>query len=393
MNRFNNIARFFHWLIAALIVSQFVLAKLAESAKHQGQLLEQLALLANHKSIGITILVLAVLRLGYRLSSKVPELPSQMPDWQKLASQLSHFILYGLLFAMPISGWLMSSAKAYSVSWFNLFALPDFVTPSESLAESLHTVHHYLAEALFVVAALHIAAALKHHFIDKDDVLTRMAGVKSWAFFTVVTIVTLALFGRFFASVESSGSSVDSADLDAISNGDTIQLIAKSDLPIWNIDYDKSFIKFSGDQAGAPFTGEWKRWSAEIQFDENKLEHSRFNVTIDTGSGFSGDTERDDTIRSPEFFDVAVFKEAQYLADNFVKEDKVYKSIGQLSMKGALVAADLTFTVVEEDGKLVLTGTASLDRLLWNIGAGDWVDTSWVGQHVTVDVLVTAVSN
>lgn len=382
MNRYNNLSRFFHWLIAGMIVTQFLLAELAESAKHNDKLLEQLALLANHKSIGITVLVLAIFRLLYRFSSKPPALPNVMPRWQKLASHFSHFTLYGLLFAMPISGWLMSSAKAYSVSWFNLFSLPDFVAPDESLANLLHSVHHYLAEALFVIAVLHIAAALKHHFIDKDDVLRRMAGVKSWVLFITVVVFTIAAFGRFFG-----GSNM--VEPDSISNTAEAQLIIASDLPLWEIDYGHSYIKFSGDQAGAPFAGEWKVWSADIQFDANTLTQSRFNVIIDTSSGFSNDSERDDTIRSADFFNADVFKEAQYTAQKFEQTGEQFRSLGQLSMKGVTIEVPLNFTVVEVDKKRVLKGTASLDRLLWNIGAGDWADTSWVGQYVLVEVLVT----
>ncbi len=385
MTRYSGIARFFHWSVAGLIVSQYVLAKLAESAKHHDRLLEQLALLANHKSIGITILALAVLRLAYRCVNKAPELPRDIPAWQKSASHASHTLLYGLLFAMPISGWLMSSAKAYSVSWFNLFALPDFVAPSEPLADTLHTVHHYLAEALFVIALLHILAAVKHHFIDKDNVLRRMAGLSSLVLFLGVSILAIALFGRFF---ESS----DSVDLAESGSDNAVQVMSSSELPIWKIDYDNSYIRFSGDQAGAPFTGDWKVWSADIQFDAAQLEQARFNVTIDTSSAFSNDKERDETIASPEFFDVATFKEARYLAQRFEKAGDQFRSLGQLSMKGATSDTVLNFSVTEKDGKAVLTGTASLNRLLWNIGTGDWADTSWVGEQVKVDVMVTAFS-
>ena len=180
MKPFSNTAMFLHWSVAGLIVSQFVLAKLAENARHHDKILEQLALLANHKSVGITIIVLALIRLAYRLARPTPELPATMSRWQVTASKGSHVLLYGFLFALPVSGWLMSSAKAYSVSWFNLVALPDFVAPNEGLANFLQTSHYYLAEALFVIALVHILAAFKHHFIDKDDVLRSMSSKLSW---------------------------------------------------------------------------------------------------------------------------------------------------------------------------------------------------------------------
>ncbi|MCL4170936.1 UNVERIFIED_CONTAM: hypothetical protein GTU68_034479, partial [Idotea baltica] len=174
MTNYSSTAKLFHWLIAALIVAQHVLAKLAEYAGQQNKALDQLAILGNHKSVGMTILLLAIARLAYRYFHTPPALPTEMPAWQKKASNISHVLLYGFLFALPISGWLMSSAKAFSVSWFNLFAFPDLLNPSESLAENLYLVHHYLADALFIIALIHILAALKHHFIDKDDILKRM---------------------------------------------------------------------------------------------------------------------------------------------------------------------------------------------------------------------------
>ena len=382
MNLFSNIARFFHWLIAGLIISQYVLAKLAENAKANERILEQLALLANHKSIGITILVLALVRLLYRLKYPPVKAVTNMPLWQHYASNVSHVLLYLFLFALPLSGWLMSSAKAYSVSWFNLFALPDFIAPSESSASYMHSTHHFLAEALFVVTLIHVIAALKHHFIDKDDVLKGMAGRKSWLLLVLTILLSVGIFGRFFGNTAlvSNGTKEQAAP--------ATQAFSKSDLALWNIDYQNSHIKFTGDQAGAPFTGEWQQWQADIQFDEAALDKSRFNVTINPNSAFSNDQERDDTITSSDFFDAATFTEAHYKAADFSIDGTGFKSTGQLTMKGFSSPATLKFKLIQENGKTVLIGNATLDRLVWNIGAGDWADTAWVGQQVTVAVRV-----
>lgn len=379
---YSNPAKLLHWLVAGLIVSQYVLAKMAEHAREQDETLNQLALLANHKSVGITILALAIIRLLVRFASKPPTLPHSIPKWQRVASHTSHGLLYGFLFALPITGWLMSSAKAYSVSWFNLFALPDFVSPSESLAETLHAAHHYLAEALFVVALIHILAALKHHFIDKDDILKRMSGLGSWVIFAATGIIAILVLGRFF-----SGGSEPEIQQTHTQSASQFQA---SDLPIWNIDYTDSFIEFSGDQAGAAFTGEWQRWQADIQFDAKQLEKARFNVTIQPDSVFSNDKERDEHIRSSDFFDVAAFAEATFQADQFKVTEQGFDAVGQLQMKSVSSTAVLHFKVEQVDDKQVLSGSATLDRLIWNIGSGDWKDTSWVGQEVVVEVRVVA---
>ena len=389
MKQYSIVSKFLHWSVAGLIVAQYVLAELAENAKHNDRILEQLALLANHKSIGITILVLAVIRLIYRLLNPVPDLPSSMPKWQVKASKASHVLLYGLLFALPVSGWLMSSAKAYTVSWFNIFSLPDVLTPSESLAELLQQSHYYLSEALFVIAVIHILAALKHHFIDKDDVLILMSSKFSWVLFVVVILLVVVLLGRFANTVTANLKQPKAEQALGLEFSDD-SIVSQSDLPLWQIDYQQSTIKFIADQAGASFTGEWQHWSAEIQFDAKRLDDARFNVLIDTGSGFSNDQERDDTIRSVEFFDIESFPQASYRANRFLATEGGYQSDGILLMKAISADAVLTFNVVDDGDFKVLTGTAVLDRLAWNIGTGDWSDTTWVGQSVIVEVRVVA---
>ncbi len=126
---YHPVAKILHWVIAAMIVLQFVLTKFAEDAATP---MQELALLANHKSVGITIFLCACLRLTWRLRQGVPP-PLPMPGWQTIASHISHWTLYGLIFMMPITGWLMSSASAYSVSWFNLVPLPDLVSADPDL--------------------------------------------------------------------------------------------------------------------------------------------------------------------------------------------------------------------------------------------------------------------
>jgi cytochrome b561 len=169
--RYGAVAQTFHWVIVALIVTQFVLANLADDLPVGARKLE---LLARHKSFGMTVLMLAVLRLLWRLKSPPPALPSAMQPIERLVTRVTHMAFYVLLFAMPLTGWLMSSAKNYSVSWFGLFTWPNLIGKSQSAFKLLQTAHHALSDVLFVIAVLHILAALKHHFWDKDDVLLRM---------------------------------------------------------------------------------------------------------------------------------------------------------------------------------------------------------------------------
>lgn len=164
-------AKLLHWLVVFFIIGQYVLANIAEDLPLG---MEKISVLARHKSVGITILALAVLRVLWRFANPTPQLPTNTTPWQRRLAQGTHVLLYGIIFAMPLSGWAMSSAKNYPVSWFGVIQLPDFVTPSESLFSTLKETHEALATALLVLAALHVAGALKHQFIDKDGVLRRM---------------------------------------------------------------------------------------------------------------------------------------------------------------------------------------------------------------------------
>jgi cytochrome b561 len=169
--RYSAVAQSFHWIIAALIVTQFVLAYAADDLPLGAH---KLALLARHKSFGMTILMLAILRLLWRLNNRPPALPAGMTPLEQFLARATHIAFYVLLFVMPLTGWIMSSAKNYSVSWFGFFTWPNLIGKNEGAFELLRTTHHILSYILFAIAVLHILAALKHHFWNKDGVLLRM---------------------------------------------------------------------------------------------------------------------------------------------------------------------------------------------------------------------------
>lgn len=169
--RYSTIALGFHWVIAALIAVQFTLGLRADQLPLG---LDKLALLTRHKSLGITVLVLAVGRLAWRLTHRPPPLPAAMGRVESALASAVHLVLYGLVFALPMTGWLMSSAANYTVTVFGYLTLPNLIAPDPTLLEQLKLLHRLLALALAVLVAVHLAAALRHHFLLKDDILTRM---------------------------------------------------------------------------------------------------------------------------------------------------------------------------------------------------------------------------
>lgn len=169
--RWGSVTQLLHWLIVALIITQVTLATLAEDLPLG---MKKLAMYARHKSFGITILGLVVLRLLWRWTNPTPELPTTLKPYERVLAQVTHAALYLLLFAMPLTGWMMSSARGFPVSWFGLAQLPDLVPRNRGLYETLKSTHDNLALVLYGVVGLHVLAALKHHFVMRDDVLRRM---------------------------------------------------------------------------------------------------------------------------------------------------------------------------------------------------------------------------
>ncbi|MFZ1492802.1 MAG: cytochrome b [Candidatus Competibacter denitrificans] len=160
-----------HWLMAGLIIAGFALGWTVANMETSPQ---KLRWISWHKWLGITILGLAALRLLWRLLHPAPALPASIPVWQQQAAHLLHLLLYGLMFAIPLSGWLFSSAKGFPVVYLGILPLPDWVSPNEALATQLRSVHEWLNYGLALAFVGHVGAALKHHFIERDQVLARM---------------------------------------------------------------------------------------------------------------------------------------------------------------------------------------------------------------------------
>jgi cytochrome b561 len=160
-----------HWLIALLIFAAFPLGLYMHELPLSP---EKLRLYSYHKWIGICVLMFAVIRVSWRATHLPPPMPDTMPRWEKVAAESVHYLLYAMIFAIPISGWLMSSAMGFQTVWFGVLPLPDLVGKNKELGNMLHEVHEMLNYGLFGLVLGHIGASLKHHFIERDDILARM---------------------------------------------------------------------------------------------------------------------------------------------------------------------------------------------------------------------------
>lgn len=169
--RYTAVAIALHWLMAVLLVAGFSLGLSMVDLPLSPTKLQWYSW---HKWIGVTVFGLAALRLGWRAFKAPPPLPASVPRWQHTASKATHRVLYLLMLVTPVCGWLFSSAKGVPTVYLGLWSLPDLIAKDDQLAAVLKNFHMAFAYTLAALVVLHVAAALKHHFIDRDTVLGRM---------------------------------------------------------------------------------------------------------------------------------------------------------------------------------------------------------------------------
>jgi len=168
---YTRVAKGLHWLMAVMIFGLFGLGIYMTDLPLSP---EKLQLYSWHKWAGVTFFTLVWLRLIWRASHRPPPLPAQMTAGQQRAAHLGHAALYVFMLAIPLSGWLMSSAKGFQTVWFGIIPLPDLIEKNRELGDILVLVHKGLAVSLMILAVGHTVMALKHHFKDRDGTLSRM---------------------------------------------------------------------------------------------------------------------------------------------------------------------------------------------------------------------------
>lgn len=173
--RYSAVAVVLHWLLALVILAMFGVGLYMTDLPFSPQ---RLKLYNWHKWAGVTFLALTLLRLVWRMTHRPPALPlaltRTMPGWQTRAYHATHHVMYLLFFAVPLVGWAYSSAAGFPIVWFGQIPLPDLLPVNKELAELIKPLHKLLALALMALAGLHIAAAVKHQWVDRDGLLGRM---------------------------------------------------------------------------------------------------------------------------------------------------------------------------------------------------------------------------
>lgn len=173
--RYTRTAIALHWLMALGLIGTFALGYYMPGLALSPT---KLKLYSWHKWAGVTLFFLVLLRLAWRQTHPAPALPASVPAMVQMASHAMHWLMYALMIAIPLSGWLMSSAKGFQTVWFGVLPLPDLLDKDKALGDSLTQLHEALNFTLLGLVIVHTGAALKHHLIDRDDVLTRILPAK-----------------------------------------------------------------------------------------------------------------------------------------------------------------------------------------------------------------------
>ncbi|HEY1097143.1 MAG TPA: cytochrome b/b6 domain-containing protein [Alphaproteobacteria bacterium] len=361
LSNFGTIAKTFHWVMALMIIGLLGLGLYMTRLDLSPQMFKLYGL---HKSFGITVLVLAALRVLWRLSNVHPlPLATHQPS-EKILARIAHFLLYVAIFLMPLSGWIMSSAKGFSVSVFGWFTLPNLFKPDEAVAHLFAEIHEYSAYALIILIGLHAAGALKHHMIDRDDTLRRMFP------FTKATTLAIALTFLSFGA-------------------------QAADVPAWTIVKDKSSLTFAGTQMGADFAGSFKEFGGTILFDAAQLDKSKADITINMASVDATSADRTTYLATPDWFDTAKFPQAHFVTDSFAKDKEPdhYMAKGKLTIRDVTLPLDLPFTLTITGDKAEMVGSATIKRLAFGLGKGQWADPGTVGETIKINVKINAVQS
>ena len=391
-SRYNRVAMSLHWLIALAIIGNLLLGWWMHDAIEQAS---QRALAAQafqwHKSIGLSILLLSVLRLLWRLGHRAPPLPPQMPAWERRAAQLTHIALYSLMLLVPLSGWLYVSTQwrgdtALSVptlffGWFevpHLFGLHTLAAEQRQWwAEISFLTHEWLASGMAALLLLHIAAALKHQFVSHDDVLQRMLPrhARSWV------LGALAIAGLAAVLLQT-------ADFKARSLSSDSQI--RSSASGWQVQPDDSVIAFSGVHADEAFEGRFLSWWADLQLNATQPEASSLRALIDTASAHDGQILHEETLPQAEWFNVEQFPQAEFTSTSVRADGQ-----GGWLVDGELRIKDQRHPVSPlrlrfEGQRARLNADITVDRADFNLGMESDPKGEWVSRKIGIRIQLLA---
>ncbi|AGH51237.1 YcfA-like protein [Sphingomonas sp. MM-1] len=436
--RYSRIAITLHWLIAAALAFQIGLGwRMGNLTAATGQF----TAFQLHKSIGITILLLSLIRVAVRWWKPRPAAEPDSP-WAKRAAGLVHFGLYAFMIGGPITGWLLVSTSRIQVPTLLFSTIPwphipglhgALRGPVHEFSEAAHSALAWIGIALFV---LHVAGALRHQWLLRQPLIERMlpAGPErlSRGGGALAYIAALALVGGAFLLPGTIGSTrgnvpppapaaaetpagetagddagegngaiqaapAEAPDNAATTAGDNASVAAapaeeaKAEAPRWAVQ-PGGRLGFTASFTGTPIEGRFTRWDADIRFDADALDKSDIRVRIDMASADTEDSSRDETLRGDAFFDTGAHAAATFRATRVTSTGPArYRAQGSLTIKGVKRPMTVDFTLAIKGDRADVAGKGTITRGDFGIGTGEWEATDRIAGPVAVDFRFSAI--
>lgn len=405
--RYSKVAIFLHWTIAIALAFQLGLGFFMPGDA------SGFAAFQLHKSVGITILLATILRLGWRLIHRPP--PPLETGWEAKLATAVHVLFYFLLLAIPLTGWILVSTARVEIPTllYGTIPWPHLPVPGSlhEFSEEAHELMSFLAIALI---GLHVAGVVRHELLLRDKVLERMAPAKSKAVAVVLALVALAAaaYAAFVVAApqlndETPAETVDTSDtVDAAAEGaddtstaddtavdadedadveeetapaeaaeepaEPVAAAAPAAPPSWTIQPGGS-LSFSVTNGGETLNGSFSSWSGSITFDpENPGNKPNIAIDIDLASASLGDATQDSMLKGAEFFATSANPKATFRSTSVTRASgNNYRADGTLSLKGVSKPQSITFSLSGDGATRRAQGSATIDRNAFGVGTGD----------------------
>lgn len=415
---YGSVTKTFHWLSALLLISAFILGLFANDLAHEIQsasfdgapetISRAVLLFSLHKTIGLAAFFTALGRILWAIGQPKPGLlhPENKPE--ALAAEVVHWVLYGAMVAVPLTGWIHHAATTgFAPIWWPFGQDLPFVAKSEAVAGLFGTLHWIAGKALMVTFFLHVAGALKHVVIDRDATLRRMLPgsaelPKPPAQKHSVIPAALALVlwaGLFVTGTLLAQQSAGHADHDpAVAQGDVgtsaQQSAASPAHPSgdgseganWRV--ESGTLDLTIQQMGSGVSGTFANWSADIQFDDPEAPGPAGTVVVEIDIASLSLGTVTDQAMGPDYFDSARYPTARYEA-RLVKLATGYQAVGDLTLRDKSLPLTLPFTLVLKGDRAEMTAHTSVNRLDFDIGKGTQ-DEGTLGFSVELNIALAA---
>lgn len=389
--RFGTVSKTFHWLIALGILAMLPLGFVASQMPYDTaeQLARKAFLFSVHKTLGVGLFAIALLRILWAMIQPRPVHLAPERSVETIVADAAHWLLYGSLVMVPLTGWVHHAAtEGFAPIWLPLGQNLPFVPESARVAEVAGALHWLTSLVLALTLAGHVAGALKHHFVLKDDTLRRMGFGSTRHVPTTGAdrhpaslALALAIWGAVFGAAYGTGV------LHAASPVTPVARLA----PVatgWEV--TDGSIDITITQFGAPVTGRFENWSAAIRFAQRPTDDPapRGDVRVEVAIGSLSLGSVTTQAMSSDFFDTAQFPVALFEAE-IVATGTAYEAVGTLTIKGAAIPLTLPFTLDLEGETARMEGRVTLDRRDFGIGLA-MTDPGQLAPEVTVAVTLTA---